>query len=428
MEQPHTYMVRIGMADVDAYAFLYYSSYIRHNERAACHAVDCGLALREMEFMKFGRPVRWGMRTTIHTFLAFPDSERDSNLLRVFHVWTCADEDGKDEVDANGNAVAFNLSISTYSMPYEPAARSRIMSRLAAPKKGHPFFRQLMACTKEATLALPPLPPTCTPLAAERQRDLFVRVCPDAIGYGERLNPAVAMDLFERQRTAMIGGQSAMRWLESNGVAVVVYRLRQLTFSAEPVSLGGMLSCVSSESESGNLFFDARQQMIYQPPQHAAGPSRQPRIVAECYIRMVFLKDGELTKPPEEINQSIRARRVAGDDTTAQAPPAVPWLDADVWGTRLAAATDSPPLSTSSLSDEYASDSRSESGHSQSAASSAGEPVELQSMEAKLHTIPSGVELKVLPGDLYEDPLYLDPPSPVHEPPGSVWEYLDQRS
>ena len=77
-------------------------------------------------------------------------------------------------------------------------------------------------------------------------------VYPDMIGPGGGLAVPCVMDLFERQRTAIIGGQPALAWLDREGIAVVVYRLRHMRLPIEPVPLGRKLLQTSAE-DSANV-------------------------------------------------------------------------------------------------------------------------------------------------------------------------------
>jgi len=274
--------IRVGMSDVDAYGFLYYASYLKYNERATNH-VSSGLVLRGLEFMKFAKSVHWGKEVLILTFKC-PEARSSStdlvaadaaaaaasSTLRLAHVWLPY---GGVDADAAGppspagasptspaarwaGAAAavspYNIAITLYELPADPAARAAANAAFHEPGKTHPLFRQLYACVRESVTPLPPLPPTCTPLAAHRQRDLQFTIAPDAIGYGGRLQPSVALDLFERQRTAIIGGQPALAWLDREGIAVVVYRLRHMRLPIEPVPLGRKLLQTSAE-DSANV-------------------------------------------------------------------------------------------------------------------------------------------------------------------------------
>ena len=63
------------------------------------------------------------------------------------------------------------------------------------------------------------------------------------------------------------------------------------------------------------LFYDVRQQILLAPADDSSstGEGGDAKVLAECYVRMVFLKDGALSKPPQRIVDSIEARRSAVD-------------------------------------------------------------------------------------------------------------------
>ena len=184
----------------------------------------------------------------------------EGNTIRLLQAWTAVDG---DEEDDERRPAVLNMSITSYALPANGAKSSNVLSCFEAPPTDHPLYRQVMACVREARLELPTLPPVLSPLSPERQKDLVVTVCPDAIGYGQRLQPSVAMDLFERQRTGIIGGQPALAWLERAGIAVVVYRINHLRFPPVELELGSTLRCISSETQSANgLFYDVRQRML----------------------------------------------------------------------------------------------------------------------------------------------------------------------
>ena len=84
----------------------------------------------------------------------------------------------------------------------------------------------------------------------------------------------------------------------------------------EPVPLGRKLLQTSAEdSANDGLFYDVRQQILLAPADDSSstGEGGDAKVLAECYVRMVFLKDGALSKPPQRIVDSIEARRSAVD-------------------------------------------------------------------------------------------------------------------
>ena len=72
---------------------------------------------------------------------------------------------------------------------------------------------------------------------------------------------------------------------------------------------------LSSHPPQDGLFYDVRQQILLAPADDSSstGEGGDAKVLAECYVRMVFLKDGALSKPPQRIVDSIEARRSAVD-------------------------------------------------------------------------------------------------------------------
>ena len=70
-----------------------------------------------------------------------------------------------------------------------------------------------------------------------------------------------------------------------------------------------------SHPQQDGLFYDVRQQILLAPADDSSstGEGGDAKVLAECYVRMVFLKDGALSKPPQRIVDSIEARRSAVD-------------------------------------------------------------------------------------------------------------------
>lgn len=188
--------------------------------------------------------------------------------------------------------------------------------------------------------------------------------------------------------------------------------------------MGGLLSCVSSESDSGgrNLFFDVRQELLYTAPSADGVPPPAPRVVAEMFCRMVFLKAGELSQPPENVKQQIDARRTPLEDAPVQQQPQqTPWLDADLW-TPLPSVKEYGKGYDKALT-ESISDTSSSADHSESSGAYQGD-----TDEAVRH---GKVSARAIKGQRSPSPGSPESPNAVWDLPqaspagGSIWDYLD---
>ena len=204
--------VTIGMADVDAYAFLYYANYMKYNERAASLAAQTPLVLSEVENMTFPLPVHWGSEVTIHTFLCPDNAGPADGRVRLIHAWTVATESRDVQAAEALKPVVYNASVIAYTAPSAATSIDPSLLALRPPSVDHPLYAPVMACVRENRTRAPAFPLKCARLAPSRRATM--RVGPDAIGFGGRLQPAVAMDLFERHRTAIIGGQPSLASLQ----------------------------------------------------------------------------------------------------------------------------------------------------------------------------------------------------------------------
>lgn len=171
------FTVSVGMGDVDAYAFLYYGVFFKYNERAACAAAGAGpLVLCQVPLMKFVKPVRWGIRVRISTFLCLPcahlDAAKAEGKICLLHAWV---EDSEDQCTTKAKPVALNVAIAVYSLRDSLPGSLCALAIPPPPPTTHPLYRQLFACVRELSGTLiPPVPPVCSPLCLVRQRDLEI--------------------------------------------------------------------------------------------------------------------------------------------------------------------------------------------------------------------------------------------------------------
>ena len=136
-----TLEVTIGMADVDAYAFLYYANYMKYNERAASLAAKTPLVLSEVENMTFPLPVHWGSEVTIHTFLCPDNAGPTDGRVRLIHAWTVAAPESSDVQAAEAlKPVVYNASVATYTAPSAVASIDPALLALRPPSVDHPLY------------------------------------------------------------------------------------------------------------------------------------------------------------------------------------------------------------------------------------------------------------------------------------------------
>jgi len=238
--------LRVSLADIDPTSFVYYGHYLRYNERAANELCvsDCSAVLINVMLSKYIRGAKWDEEVEIRTRLLDADeATATTGVLSLLHEWFV---DGK----------IIHVSIATYAMKRCPPGCSVIKEavtgdgdRAVGPSSEHDLpnvgtsserislgtgstygwqqsFRdtvRIRALQKEAMLTLeyPDL---------NVRRDEFV-VYPDMISEYGTLCTHTVMDLMERQRTTLIGGQEALKRLGERGVTIVCYSIQGLALS-----------------------------------------------------------------------------------------------------------------------------------------------------------------------------------------------------
>ena len=85
--------VRLGISEIDSYSMLFYSHYLRYNERAAnfCLSLESSSAvLRRVAVAKYMSSVRWNDTVDIRTTaVAEPSADGEYMLL---HEWFVAEQ------------------------------------------------------------------------------------------------------------------------------------------------------------------------------------------------------------------------------------------------------------------------------------------------------------------------------------------------
>ena len=108
--------------------------------------------------------------------------------------------------------------------------------------------------------------------------------------------PAV-MDLYERQRTVLIGGQGELERLKKEeGVLIVVYSIQRLRFHEVPVQPREEIEVSSGFVVQNDMFY-----CVHQSVTHVASG----RTIAEGHLKLVFVKDGKVGKAPESTLRNL---------------------------------------------------------------------------------------------------------------------------
>ena len=195
--------VRLGISEIDSYNMLFYSHYLRYNERAAnsCLSPESSSAvLRRVAVAKYMSSVRWNDAVDIRTTaVAGPSAEGEHTLL---HEWFVAEQYEKPAY----------LSLCTYTV-------CGVAGFTGARTPDVKEARRIQALQREAGLLF-------TPQDGGGCSETLP-VYPDMIGPGGSLAVPCVMDLFERQRTTLIGGQEELERLKAeDGTFIVVYMIQ----------------------------------------------------------------------------------------------------------------------------------------------------------------------------------------------------------
>ena len=198
--------VRLGISEIDSYNMLFYSHYLRYNERAAnsCLSPESSSAvLRRVVVAKYMSSVRWNDTVDIRTTAVAEPSAVEGEYT-LLHEWFVAEQYEK----------AAYLSICTYSV-------SGSAGFTAARTPNAKEARRIQALQRQAGNVFTP--------QEQGGRSETLPVYPDMIGPGGSLAVPCVMDLFERQRTTLIGGQEELERLKAeDGTFIVVYMIQAL--------------------------------------------------------------------------------------------------------------------------------------------------------------------------------------------------------
>jgi len=267
------YRVQIGIADIDSYSIMFYAHYLRYCERAAnaclpvaekTHAI-----LQCANLVKFSAGVGWNDVVDVRT-TKVPVEAGEFTLL---HEWL-----------RSGKVV--HTCIATYAL--SGASEGFTGARAAASDNE---VRRVRALVRESRDIF-------SPPEESYRRDTFV-VFPDMMNAAGGLAAPAVLDLMERQRTELIGGQVALEQLKaSEDVAIVVASMQQFRLHGSGISPRDKIEVASGYVVQSGMFY-----CVHQLIRHAE--SGAP--IAESYNRLVFAKDNALVRAPRSILDSLGA-------------------------------------------------------------------------------------------------------------------------
>ena len=260
--------LRFGIGDVDSYGMLFYGHYARFSERAANACMvptdrgaagggACVAVLRCAALVKYVRRVAWNDAVTIRSTLVPDPSDRAADAgaraeapatteRTLFHEWLVDDK-------------PVHLSIATYSVSG---------GEMRAPTSDTRSAMRIRALQRDAAQIFSPPP--------QSYRREPCTVYPDQLSYRGGLTLPTIMDLMERQRTDIIGGQAELEKLRTDGdTRIVVYSMQQF-------ALGDVK--VAPKEQAG-------ERTVPPPPPSTRGPppacTRRSRSLQACSSRAV---------------------------------------------------------------------------------------------------------------------------------------------
>jgi len=273
MADPKMLRVRLGISEIDSYNMLFYSHYLRYNERAAnsCLSPESSSAvLCRVSLAKYMSSVRWNDTVDIRTTaVVAPCAEGQSvqGEYTLLHEWFVAEQYEKPAY----------LSLCTYVV-CGPAGFTGARTPDAREA------RRIQALQREAGVLF-------TPQGGSGCSETLP-VYPDMIGPGGGLAVPCVMDLFERQRTTLIGGQEELERLKAEeNTLIVVYMIQALELPpASAVRAREEIDVTTGFTLQGDgLFYCVKQSVTHRPT---------GRLCAEGYLKLCFVRDGAAGKAP----------------------------------------------------------------------------------------------------------------------------------
>ena len=224
------FRVQCGIADIDSYSMLFYGNYMRYNERAAnaCLSQSDGQGgcamLKAAHFVKYTMPVRWNDVVDVRSTLLGEPKEHEATLLQEWLV--------------EGRVI--HACYATYKLHNVATGMPSAM----LPDKA--ATRRVMVMDKEPKMAF----------EAGESFTAGGLVTPDMINFRSQLSVSTIVDMMERRRTDMLGGQAELERLQKEeGVAVCAYIMQDMELHATPVLPGDALEVASGYYVQNDMFY-----------------------------------------------------------------------------------------------------------------------------------------------------------------------------
>lgn len=274
------YHVSLGIGDIDSYNILFYAHYLRYCERAANACYPSGgrthATLLRAELVKYSSSVAWNDAVEVRSTLV-PRDEPVAGEVTLLHEWT-----------VGGKTV--HVCLATYSVDGDECPSNARMVPSADEKLRRRELMRISALQREAG--------QIAEYDTGRYRRERCEVMPDMRSAAGGLNLPTILDLMERQRTEIIGGQAELERLKAcDGVRIVVYSMQGFQLHNTPVAAREVVEYSSGVAMQNDGMFYCLHQRVVAP----RGP------VSEAHVKLVFVKDSAVVRAPERVLQRIAA-------------------------------------------------------------------------------------------------------------------------
>ena len=242
-----SYQVKVGICDIDSYNMIFYSNYLKYNERAAYHVIgEC--RIQNVRIIKYLRSVQWESNVCIESHIL----STNENTVDLLHVWLC---DGKP----------MNQSVIKYAVPKYCREKIGEIPRLS--KFLFHEWRKNAGFTPDG-------------MTHSIETPFYSDMC----GMGGTMSNGTCLDLMERQRTELIGGQPVLHRLKvEEGILIVVVNIYDLRFGDAVLDVGDTITCEST----GEFAEDNKSIMVRQ------NIRRGDDMISDGVVKLCFIREGK---------------------------------------------------------------------------------------------------------------------------------------